>query len=267
MATFITYSRSDAGIALQVASYLKSRGSDVWIDQLDIPSGTHWDSAVESALKRCEAVLVLLSPHAVQSPHVLDEIAFALDNQKTVLPVLLGSCEKPLRLHRLQHIDFRAGDQKTLDQICERIARPTDAMSSCDSAQVVAEVKSSSQAPIATLALDATPKNRPQRIPIPVTHKADIQLTSQPRSTWLDVQGRQFLAMWIALAVCAGGVVWYFYGTGAGLLASFAGGLWGLLAADEISNMRGPWLKRLIMLPVSVACFYIYHRFLALPGN
>ncbi len=43
----------------------------------------------------------------LNSDNVLDEISFALRNQKTIIPVLYLDCDIPLRLERHQHIDFR----------------------------------------------------------------------------------------------------------------------------------------------------------------
>jgi len=44
----------------------------------------------------------------VESVIVMDEVAFALDEKKIVIPVLHRDCKIPLRLRRLQHIDARA---------------------------------------------------------------------------------------------------------------------------------------------------------------
>jgi hypothetical protein len=108
LSAFFSYSRADGEFALKLAKDLRAAGANVWIDQLDIDPGTSWDRAVEDALKRSPRILVILSPTAVGSNNVSDEISFALSKQKLVIPVLYRECELPLRLARLQHIDFRA---------------------------------------------------------------------------------------------------------------------------------------------------------------
>jgi hypothetical protein len=120
--TFVSYSREDADFALKLVKDLRSKGVDVWIDQLDIPPGELWDRAVERALKSCECLLVILSPASVQSENVLDEVTFALEKNKQIVPVLHKTCEIPFRLLRLQHINFTKNCQdglidllKTLD--------------------------------------------------------------------------------------------------------------------------------------------------------
>jgi hypothetical protein len=51
-------------------------------------------------------MLVILSPRAVTSRSVMDEVSFALDESKRVVPVLCEPCEIPFRLRRVQHVDF-----------------------------------------------------------------------------------------------------------------------------------------------------------------
>jgi hypothetical protein len=104
--TFVSYSRSDAEFAVRLAADLRTAGADVWVDQLDIKAGARWDSSVEQALRQAIRVLVVLSPKAVSSQNVLDEVSFALDEGKAIVPVLVEQCSVPLRLRRLHYIDF-----------------------------------------------------------------------------------------------------------------------------------------------------------------
>lgn len=103
---FISYSRSDAAFALDFARELKQAGYPVWLDQLDIPTGARWDDAVEKALSECEIFLIILTPASVASANVKDEIGYAIDNGKRILPILLKECTIPLRLRRFQYVNF-----------------------------------------------------------------------------------------------------------------------------------------------------------------
>ena len=105
---FFSYSRSDSPFALTLAKDLREAGADIWIDQLDIPAGTHWDAAVEKALNSSAYVLVILSNASTASTNVMDEVSFALESGKKIIPVLLEDCLAPFRLRRLQRIDFTA---------------------------------------------------------------------------------------------------------------------------------------------------------------
>ena len=104
--TFVSYARSDSEFALRLGRDLKSAGVSVWLDQLDIPLGERWDKAVQNALVRCDRMVVILSPAAVESDNVMDEVAYVLKKRKPVIPVLHLSCDVPYQLDRLQRADF-----------------------------------------------------------------------------------------------------------------------------------------------------------------
>jgi hypothetical protein len=117
MPTFVSYARPDATFALRLASDLRHAAIDVWIDQLDIRPGQTWDQAVEQALQRSDSVLVILSPRAVASRSVMDEVSYALEENKWTIPVLLEACELPFRLRRLQHTDFSTDYDSALTRL------------------------------------------------------------------------------------------------------------------------------------------------------
>lgn len=106
--TFFSYSRTDSDLVLKLAKDLRDAGADLWLDQLDIKPGDHWDSTVESALKHSGRLIVILSPTSVASNNVRDEVSFALENGKVVIPVLIKPCEVPFRWQRLQRVDITA---------------------------------------------------------------------------------------------------------------------------------------------------------------
>ena len=103
---FISYAREDSEFALRLARDLRSAGVNIWMDQLDIPPGDRWDRAIEKALRTCDRLLIILSPASVASENVMDEVAFAFEQKKRIVPVLYRPCEIPLRLLRLHYIDF-----------------------------------------------------------------------------------------------------------------------------------------------------------------
>jgi mono/diheme cytochrome c family protein len=104
---FFSYSREDSEFALRLAQDLKSAGVPVWLDRLDISPGKRWDRETQQALERCPRVVIILTPSSVQSDNVMDEVSFAMDEGKLLVPVLLKDCRVPLRLRRLQYVDFR----------------------------------------------------------------------------------------------------------------------------------------------------------------
>ena len=104
---FFSYSRDDSEFALRLAEDLKAADANVWLDQLDIAPGQRWARAVQDALNNCQRLLVILSPSSVSSTNVEDEVAFALEEHKTVIPVFYRDCKVPFQLRPFQYVDFR----------------------------------------------------------------------------------------------------------------------------------------------------------------
>lgn len=119
---FFSYSRDDSEFALRLAEDLKAAGASVWMDQLDLVGGQRWAEAVQEALEKCPRVLAILSPSAITSPNVMDEVTFALDERKTVIPVLYRDCKVPYRLRSLHHIDFRTDYARGLKALLRALA-------------------------------------------------------------------------------------------------------------------------------------------------
>jgi hypothetical protein len=119
---FFSYSRDDSGFVVRLAGDLKAVGANVWLDQLDIIPGQRWDRAIEDAMKNCPRLIVILSPTSVESTNVMDEVSFALEKHKTVIPVLYKDCEIPFRLRRLQYVDFRRDYAHGLKELLKVLA-------------------------------------------------------------------------------------------------------------------------------------------------
>jgi hypothetical protein len=103
---FFSYSRNDFDFVQKLATELRAAGASLWLDGLDIVGGQRWDRAIEESLRDCKGMIVVLSPASVASDNVMDEVSYALEEQKIVIPVLYRDCTLPFRLRRLQYIDF-----------------------------------------------------------------------------------------------------------------------------------------------------------------
>jgi len=121
-ATFFSYCREDSGFALRLAGDLKAAGANVWLDQLDIIPGERWDRSVEDALTDCRRMVVILSPASVSSVNVMDEVSVAIEEQKTVIPVIYRDCTVPFRLRRVQHVDFRQDYARGFQELLKALA-------------------------------------------------------------------------------------------------------------------------------------------------
>lgn len=114
---FFSYSPEDSEFVLSLAKSLREAGAKVWLDQLDIKPGNRRDESVESALKSSHTLLVVLSQASVTSDKVMDEVSYALEENKTVVPLLLEECNIPFRIRRLQYATFTEGTKKGVDSL------------------------------------------------------------------------------------------------------------------------------------------------------
>ena len=115
--TFFSYSRDDSEFVLKLATDLRTAGIDIWLDQLDIVAGKRWDAEIEKALEGAETMMVVLSPTSVASNNVMDEVSYALEEGKRVIPILISDCEIPFRVKRLQRIDFTGDYESALKKL------------------------------------------------------------------------------------------------------------------------------------------------------
>ena len=122
---FLSYSRSDEHFALRLAKDVRAQGVSMWVDQLDIRPSEHWDRAIERAVTSCRGLVVILSPRSVASENVADEISFAIDSGKSVLPVMIEKCVLPLRITRMHLIDATGNYEKALQQCLAELSHPS----------------------------------------------------------------------------------------------------------------------------------------------
>ena len=121
---FVCYSRKDEDFVLKLAENLKRLGVPIWLDQWDIPTGANWSRTIESALKECARLLIVLTPSSVESDEVQSEWLSALDRKKIIVPILYKDCQMPFRLKPIQYIDFTKrvpDDREALEQILKAL--------------------------------------------------------------------------------------------------------------------------------------------------
>lgn len=124
---FFSYSRKDTDFVLRLAKELRAAGADLWLDQLDIVGGERWDRAIERALQTCDGMLAVISPDSLASENTMDEVSYALEKGRLVVPLLLRSAEIPFRLRRVQHIDFTKDYEAGFSRLVRAISTPRPA--------------------------------------------------------------------------------------------------------------------------------------------
>lgn len=134
--TFFSYSRDDSDFVLKLAKDLRKAGAKIWLDQLDITPGSRWDASIESALNTASNMIVVLSTSSVASHNVMDEVSFALESNKNVIPVLLNECNTPFRLRRLQRIDFTTDYNQGLNLLLDVLGFDSEDENETDTNQI-----------------------------------------------------------------------------------------------------------------------------------
>jgi TolB-like protein/Flp pilus assembly protein TadD len=101
---FISYAREDDATARRFAEALERQGFGVWWDAA-LRSGEAFDQVIEKALREAKAVVVLWSKRSVQSRWVRAEATLA-DRNKTLVPVMIEPCERPIMFELTQTADL-----------------------------------------------------------------------------------------------------------------------------------------------------------------
>ena len=88
---FISYAQQDSGSAAGVCEATERRGIRCWLAPRDIRPGENWPQAIQNALHEAAAIVVLVSVHALGSPHVERELTQAVSYRKLIVPYRLDS--------------------------------------------------------------------------------------------------------------------------------------------------------------------------------
>lgn len=174
---FVSYARTDGEFALKLAKELRAANVNIWMDQLDIRAGDTWDRAVEDALHRCRGLLIVLSPSSVSSRSVMDEVSFAIEENKKVIPVLYQACKIPFRLRRVQRTDFTSDYSAGLSKLVDAV-RDTPLSSDRDS--------TAGSSALSTADVGA--------------HAAKAEGRISRESYWSSLRPRLVTALWVGLA-------------------------------------------------------------------
>jgi hypothetical protein len=125
---FISYSRRDQEFVTRLASDLDVQVAGVWFDQSTIQLGQKWHDEIMEGIRECKAFIVVLSPDAMESRYVREEVNKALELGKTIFPVIYRPAdwtgEFETLVKEVQTLDLRSGSytdnfQKLVDGLIE----------------------------------------------------------------------------------------------------------------------------------------------------
>ena len=127
---FLSYAREDEAIAAHLEAELEARNVHVYRDVRSLYPGEPWQPALERAVRAADGFVVLVSPAAVVSGWVRQEVDWALNEQGSggliahIVPILLpaGGWEAYPELHHLHRVDHPAQpDPAFFDRLAEQL--------------------------------------------------------------------------------------------------------------------------------------------------
>jgi TIR domain len=93
MKVFISYSSKDEALATRIVASLEAAGLDAWYSKREIMPGDNWAEKIANGLKESNAMVVLVTPDALESDAVQSSISYALSERafsKRLIPVIVG---------------------------------------------------------------------------------------------------------------------------------------------------------------------------------
>ena len=86
---FISYSSKDKIVADAICHSLEERGISCWMAPRDVMPGETYAHQIVQAIKNCSLVVLVLSPNANHSEHVVNEIDSAFTARKPIVPFVI----------------------------------------------------------------------------------------------------------------------------------------------------------------------------------
>jgi hypothetical protein len=141
MKVFLSHARKDSSLAYKLAEQLRNVGFSVWMPEDHISLGDNWARMIGKALDDAELMVVLLTPKALESDVVRQNIELAIGSrrfERRVFTVFVGLAPQPGKhvpwiLLDLPHREVESvrdfvNVAKEVRSLCEKLdARPSRA--------------------------------------------------------------------------------------------------------------------------------------------
>jgi len=115
MKVFISHSHRDQAFVRRLAQDLDGNGLEVWYSEWEMKPGDSIAKKIGTGVLSCGYMIVVLSPHSVNSKWVEKELSVGItahlaEKNVTLIPILLRDCQFPATFHLLGdtiYADFR----------------------------------------------------------------------------------------------------------------------------------------------------------------
>lgn len=125
MNIFISHSSAEAEIAEEVCALIEKRGGKCFIAPRDISAGKEYAEEIISGIDRSDAMVLLMSKNANDSPHVLREVERAVSKSIPILVYKLEDVElnKSMEYFLMTHQWINADKEKDYSKILEFVSK------------------------------------------------------------------------------------------------------------------------------------------------
>ena len=126
---FISYSRKDFDEVKQLIDFIKQRIPTLsyWFDLTGIESGDEFEDKIISAIDNSAYMIFALSDNSIQSDWTKDEVTYAKNTDKKVIPILLKGAKLKgwflFKFGRIDCIDYT--DYRQMDKFLENLSNWT----------------------------------------------------------------------------------------------------------------------------------------------
>lgn len=124
---FISYKNEEFNEALVVKTALENNGIDCWMAPMSIGAGSSYAAEIPSAIRNCDAFLLILSEKAQESKWIPRELDQAINNNKLILPYLIENCdlndEFAFYLANVQYYDATNNKETVLSRVVDDIKK------------------------------------------------------------------------------------------------------------------------------------------------
>ena len=126
---FVSYSRKDFDEVKQLIDFIKQRIPTIsyWFDLTGVESGDEFEDKIISAIDNSAYVIFALSDNSIQSVWTKDEVTYAKNTDKKVIPILLKGAKLKgwflFKFGRIDCIDYT--DYRQMDKFLENLSNWT----------------------------------------------------------------------------------------------------------------------------------------------
>src|SRR5262245_26058891 len=110
---FISYSRKDSAFVHTLHAALTEHGRETWVDWEDIPLTADWFQEIQRAIDAAHTFIFVISPDSVASQVCNQELEYALQRHKRLVPLVRREAMLSLvhpELRKYNFVYFRDND-------------------------------------------------------------------------------------------------------------------------------------------------------------